>query len=243
MFDLTDSDVEQLHTRYLEDEDIEMTFDRLTAPFNCDLFDGLCDQVGEQQAIEITGELVDLGLDGATPDEVETYLDARLDAAMDGLEEQNLETTGFRGTTSSPWVYNQTGSARMKVRTGITTPLIGKRKAWTVAVSQVTSPGTNWYGWEADAICVNVGTNTQTRTLCGGGSPCATETYESQNPGNSCVVDERQHKVQTSHKRKTGKNYAGGVWSFYTLTSRGCATANIEGFNFSVCGLSHSRTY
>ena len=70
LFDLTQSDVQQLHDRYVPDEDIDLTTARLTAPFDCALYDDLCDQVSRADAIAFTEGLVGLALSEATDEEI-----------------------------------------------------------------------------------------------------------------------------------------------------------------------------
>ncbi len=244
MFDLQDRDVEQLHTRYLEGEDIELTFDRLTAPFDCDLFDGLCDQVGEQQAIAITGELVELGLEGATPEEIETYLDTRLVVAMDGLEAQDSEDLGFRsGTSSSSLAYDQIGSLRLRARNGITTPVIGDRRAWTEATAQQLGVS-GWRDRNAALICADAGPNDIDYIECDANLSCATFPKYSTNPPTSCVSGQTFRKVQTSHDRtKAWSESPSGELTFLTLTARGCANAEIDDTKFNACAPAHSLDY
>lgn len=242
MFGLNDGDVEQIHARYLEDEDIDLTFARLTAPFDCELYDDLCEQVGETQALAITGELVDLALDEATPDTIDSYLDERLLDAMAENETPDTEDVAFRASSQSNWAYDEDEGTRLRVHTGITTPLIGKRKAWTEANTQASGSGP-WHSWNASLLCVNPGANTQTFSFCGGGSPCNSITIENENPGNHCIGNSSWHRRQTSHDRNKGRSFSGGFWTRYRLYSRGCATATIEGYNLSACGPTHSRAY
>ncbi len=131
---------------------------------------------------------------------------------------------------------------RLRVRTGTTTPLTGKRRAWTEANTQAAGIGT-WQSWNATALCVNAGSNTQTYSVCGGDSPCSTGTIETENPGNTCLISGSWHRVQTTHDRNEGKPCAGGFWTSNRLYSRGCASANVEGHSLFACALTHSRSY
>ncbi|MBL4689058.1 MAG: hypothetical protein JKY37_30985 [Nannocystaceae bacterium] len=88
LFGLEEADVVELNERYVADEPLEETMARLQAPFDCSLYDDLCKQVGRDRAIELTAELVDMGLDEAT---LSAKASVRLDARQEGLLDQ-----GFR---------------------------------------------------------------------------------------------------------------------------------------------------
>ncbi len=243
LFGLEDQDVVQLHESYLAGEDIELTFARLTAPFDCGLYDDLCAQIGREAAIEFTADLVDLGLDGASPEEIDAFMDQRLDEGMDQLAEQeSTDDVTFRSSTG--WYSRTVGNHRMLTRNGITTPVIGSRQAWTEAKTQRRNGLGIWANKNATEICVNTGTNTQSSTVCGGGIPCSNTTFESYNPGNSCVASKKNHKVKSYHGRNNGSEPGGGFSISYTLTARGCADAEINGVTLSLaCAPSHVRIY
>ncbi|MEM7151297.1 MAG: hypothetical protein AAF799_00570 [Myxococcota bacterium] len=244
LFGLHDSDVVALHDRYLPDEDLGLTFDRLTAPFDCSLYGDLCAQVGEDQAIEITEELVELGLDGASPEQIDAFLDQRTDEAMDLRAESEELSDDFTFRSSTGWFSRTVGNVRMLTRNGITTPVIGSRQAWTEAKTQRRNGLGTWFNRKATEICVNAGTNTQVQTVCGGGIPCADTTLESFNPSNTCVANKVSHKSTTFHARNNGAEPGGGFSLTYKLTARGCSDAEINGVNLSLaCAPAHLRFY
>lgn len=243
MFGLDDQDVVQLHESYLPEADLQLTIDRLTAPFDCALYGDLCSQIGEDRAIELTEELVYMGLDGASLEEIDARVELRTDEGMDALvDEEIAEDLTFRSSTG--WYSRTSGNVRMLTRNGITTPVIGSRQAWTEAKTQRKNTLGIWNNKEATEICVNAGTNTQSSRVCGGGIPCSTSTFESINPSNTCVASEKSHKVKTYHSRNNGSEPGGGFSISYTLTARGCANAEIQGTNLSTgCAPNHVRIY
>jgi len=236
LFGLQDEDVVQLHERYLGDEDVQLTVDRLSAPFDCSLYDDLCEQIGRDRAIEFTSDLVDLGLDGASDEEVRSFIDQRLDEGMDLLIEEedaaaDSDELHFRLATS--WYSRTTGNYRTLTRNGVTTPVIGSRQAWTELKTQRKNAWGTWISKKANEICVNTGTNTQVVTVCGGGIPCSNDTIESFNPGNVCASDVKNHKSRTYHQRNNGSEPGGGFSISYKVTADGCADAEISGINFA----------
>ena len=70
MFDLDDEEVARLHQQYVGAGDAALTRARLSAPFDCSLFDDFCAQVGSDAALEITGKQVELARDGAQQEEM-----------------------------------------------------------------------------------------------------------------------------------------------------------------------------
>lgn len=239
MFGLEEADVVQIHADYLGDEDIALTTDRLTAPFNCDLYNNLCDQIGREMAIEFTAEIIDLALDGATLEEIDAFNDEFLMAAMDEYEPEEGDTVH---RASGSWETDTSGNVRLRARNGITTPVIGSRQAWTEAKTQRRNAFGVWGSRRATEICVNTGTNTQTSTVCGWGVPCSTTTLESFNPSQSCRSDSSSHKSRTYHGRNNGYDNF-GLSSSYTITARGSANAEINGANLSEGVTAFSRTF
>ena len=75
LFGLEDADIAQIHAEYLDGEDTEFTTERLTSPFDCWLYGDLCDLVGATGAETLTGESVDMALEGVA---VERILEPRL---------------------------------------------------------------------------------------------------------------------------------------------------------------------
>lgn len=228
LFDLTEEELVQIHATYLADEDIELTRARLTAPFECSLYDDFCDEVGAEAAEAITGETIDLAREGAPIEEIQALLDARINEAVAALDHEAMEAElVFRGSSST--VYHTQGDFRLGVRNGITTPSVGDRRAWTQAITwhfvENALPGGYgmWYTADATQICVNAGTNTQTFHFNG-----QDLLLESINPANACNAGDNSLEISTWHDRLSGN---GGAW--YDITVHGSATASINGLNFT----------
>ncbi|EDM77223.1 hypothetical protein PPSIR1_26778 [Plesiocystis pacifica SIR-1] len=241
LFDLEEDELARIHATYLGEEDIALTRDRLTAPFDCELYDDLCAQVGEQVAYELTGELVDLALEGVSLEELEAYTDARIDEAValaDELEAQG-EAVSFRASGS--WYSHTIGNYRLMVRNGVTTPVIGDRRAWTEAKTQKKSLGI-WSAKNATQLCVNAGTNTQTFTWYTSTNGSNTSTIESINPSNACSSSIKTKTETTYHDRNNGIE-GSGIQSWYTIRANGCATAEFNGNNFSRCAAQYTKIF
>ncbi|MBV1857737.1 MAG: hypothetical protein KUG77_04935 [Nannocystaceae bacterium] len=245
LFGLTQDDVQQLHDDYVPEEDIQLTTDRLTAPFNCDLYDDLCDQVGRDQAIEFTMELVDLTMQGASDEEVEAFSEDYMGTAMKIRSEQAEDLDNDDGVVLrswSSWTTVTAGStARLKVRNGITTPLVGKRKAWTEAMSY-RRYGLGWASRTVDRLCSNGGTSTQTRTVCEGGAPCSTLTVDTSNPPNTCEFDSAYVSSFGLHQRNSGGDNAIASWT-YRLRAGGSGSILHDGVFLNTAAAGHVRTY
>jgi hypothetical protein len=234
LFDLTEEEVVQIHATYLADEDLELTRARLTAPFDCSLYDDFCDEVGAEAAEAITGETIDLAREGAPIEEIQALLDTRIDEAVSELDPEALEAEiSFRGSTSL--VYHTQGDFRLGVRNGITTPSVGDRRAWTQATTwhYVNQWPYLWYLADATQICVNAGTNTQTFHFNGQLLP-----LESINPANACTAGDNALEISTWHDRLSG---SGGAW--YDITVHGSATASINGLNFAKTAPTYVENY
>ncbi|MCH9681754.1 MAG: hypothetical protein K0V04_10000 [Deltaproteobacteria bacterium] len=241
LFELTEAEVEQIHLAYLADEPLQMTQARLTAPFNCALYDDFCRQVGRDAAIEITWQQVDLALDGATMEEIEQHVRAAIDEASDALSlAEDGRPDDFR--SSGAWATRTKGDDRLRVRSGITTPLAGDRQAWTESKFQHQDWTGIWWATNGTEICVNAGTNTQTVDTTGGGVPPSHVVLESFNPAKDCDTSSSNHKDTTYHNRNTG--FSGfGFDQWYTLTADGCGSGDIGSTHFGICANSHSRVY
>ena len=103
----------------------------------------------------------ELGLDGASTEEIDAYLDERVTEEVelaDDIEEAGDEVT-FRASGS--WSTHTIGSRRLRVRNGVTTPVIGSRRAWTEAQTQRRNWAGAWNKVTATEICVNAGRNIQ----------------------------------------------------------------------------------
>jgi hypothetical protein len=229
LYDLSEAQLDEIHAAYLAEEDIELTRARLTAPFDCSLYDQFCEQVGPEAAYEITGEMVDLALEGATLEDIEAHFDARVDEAValaDEAEAQGEE--GFRASGS--WRVNVSGDYRLRTRNGITTPLIGKRHAWTEAQVQRKVLGF-WSNTQPTQLCVNAGPNTQTYTSWTPYTYSQSEVIESFDPSNACTGQAKTMTVKTDHQRLT-EGYGEEITWYYTIRAEGSASADVNGIHF-----------
>lgn len=242
LFDLDEVSLMEIHDTFLGDEDIELTRARLTAPFECSLYDDFCDLVGRDAALSITEAQVAMALSGATEEEIEEAFDAEVDSAMELVaEEPEEESEEASYRSNGGWTTHTIGSYRLRVRNGITTPLIGKRSAWTQSKFQKNG----WFGWtskQADSLCADTGRNTQELYTWGGGVPSSTVTLESINPGNWCSSNDGNYKKETKHDRNNG--WSGwGLGNAYIITADGCGSASNNGSNFSACPASHEMWF
>ncbi len=255
LFGLTQDDVQQLHDEYTPDEDIDLTTARLTAPFDCALYDDLCEQISEADAIAFTEQLVDLGLSGASPQDVEAFSDEFLSAAMDAVadpdvnadlgEEEGDGDDSVVLRSSGYWTTQEIGAVRLRTRNGITTPIIGKRQAWTESRHYEIYAGA-WTQRHADILCANTGANLQQYRLCTNQSGCPAyySPFETVDPGNSCSMGRSSHKSTSKHSRRNGQTYAGGAWSQYRITATGSGWALSHGIILSVpTTASHAATF
>lgn len=244
MFDLTHEEVQELHRQYLADEPVDLTFARLTAPFDCTLYGDLCVQVGDGAAVQIIAEQVEMARRGETVEHIDQTFEMATDEAMELLEELELSGTPTDEITersSSGWRTHTIGSHRLRVRNGVTNPLIGKRKAWTQSKFQKKTLGI-WGSKKADTLCTNAGTNTQEWITSGGGVPSSTHLLESINPVQVCYGNDASLKVQTSHARNNGSCYS-GLCSDYYIHADGCGSAVHNGDNFSACPTTHTAWF
>lgn len=249
LFGLESSDLETLQT-YVPDEDPAALEARLTAPFACSQYGDLCDAIGRGRAIEYTGSLVDMALEHAAIEDIEAFSQTYLDQAMsehaelgDIAVEDEETVIALRAATS--WFSRTVGNVRLLVRNGISTPVIGARRAWTQAKTQRRNGLGNWVNRRATELCVDTGTNLQTWRVCGGGNPCETVTLESLNPAETCVSNRLSHTVSTFHERNTTtQNPGGGFSESFTVLADGCGDGELNGVSFSaVCPPVLSRTY
>ena len=240
LYSLSEAEVQQIHALYAADEALGEFQDRLTAPFDCTLYADFCAQVGREGAYTITGEMVDLALDGAPAAEIEAHVDARIEALSAELEDDgDAELEGFRA--AGPWTTQTNGNFRLRVRNGVTSPLFGDRRAWTEAKTQKKSLGV-WSNKNATQLCVNAGTNLQRRRVTSATTGTREFLLESINPANSCAALVKTRTVSTYHERNNG-TYAVGVTEAYHIHANGCATAEINGLFFSRCAAEHTQMY
>lgn len=238
LYDLNESELEQLHANYAADEDLELFRERLTAPFDCSFYDDFCTQVGRDAAYLITGEMVDLAFEGVSATAIDDHVSARIDEAA-ALADAVEGDDEFRA--AGGWTTQTIGNFRLRVRRGITSPLWGDRRAWTEAKTQKKTLGI-WSNKDATHLCVNAGTNTQVREIRSLSTGTNLLTLETINPGNSCNDLIKTKTVNTYHDRHNGSSGV-GTSEKYIINSNGCGTAEINGQNFSACGSTFSRTF
>lgn len=235
LFELTDDDLVEIHDRYLPDEDIARLRDQLTAPFDCSRFGDLCRQVGEPAAVEITAWQVDLALEGVSDEEMAAQLAEWTRAAMAEREDRD---DGLSFRSNGGWFVRTKGDYRLRVRNGITTPLIGQREAWTESQLQHQDALGVWWQTQGNEICANTGVNTQTVTTCGGGIPCSEVLLESFDPVKQCVANDGNFVQSTYHNRNNGWE-GGGLSSSYEIQADGCGSAEVNGTTLGICADAH----
>ena len=241
LYDLSEDEVELIHARYAPEDDYESFREHLVAPFDCTGFGDLCAQVGTQGAYLLTADMVDLALEGVSAVEIETHVDAQLEAlAALAEDEDEAELEGFRA--AGPWTTQTNGNYRLRVRNGITTPLFGDRRAWTEARTQKKSLGV-WSNKSATQLCVNAGTNTQTQTITFH-NPVSVESsdIEVRNPVNACSGSVKTKTVSTYHTRRNSGGGDETSWS-YRIDANGCASAQINGLFFNRCASEYSNYF
>ena len=235
LFDLTEEELVEIHATYVPEEDIELTRARLTAPFDCPLYGDFCDEVGAEAAERITGEMIDLAREGAPVEEIEALLETRSQEAVRELDPEALAAEPvFRA--NGTLAFHVQGNFRLGVRNGITTPIVGDRRAWTQATTwQFVEQGalSQWYLVNATQICVDTGINTQTIHFNG-----QEEELEELDQGISCAAVDDAHERATFHDRFDGN---GSAW--YDIEVHGSATAIIYGVNFSKTAPVHVETF
>lgn len=244
LFELELDDVEQIHESYLPGEAIEGTLNRLTAPFDCSLYGDLCDVVGPEGAEELTGELVDMALDGAEEQDIEEHIDRRVDELSADYEpEFVLRSFGSAASSTSP-----SGTHRIRAWSGVFTPAVGLRRAWTRAVSEVRNSSGAWVPFSASILCVDLGANTQQHTIELGGALVVDEIIESLDPPSVCSFNATTIRRRTHHERNIGFSAPATVHlpptdEDYIISSAGTATGTLSGWSGSVTSPGHSQTF
>jgi hypothetical protein len=228
LFDLSEDEVVHFHDTYVPEDDFDLTRARLTAPFDCGLFDDFCAQVGPEAAIEITARQVELSRSGAPLEEMNSQTHAWIVEAMDAYDAPD-EGEEFR--SSGAWAIRTKGDDRLKVRNGVSSPVSGDREAWTESKFQHEDVLGVWWATNADQLCVNTGTNTQTFET----SSSPEQVIESENPSNHCISNDGSHKRTTFHSRNNGWDTGLGWWGSYTITANGCGSADHDGVHFGIC--------
>ena len=244
LYGLELEEVEQLHEAYLADAALESTIERLSAPFDCSLYGDLCDVVGRDGAKDLTGELVDLALDGADPQDIEDHIDARVDELADAYNPE----FEHRGSGAFAGVVSPAGTHRLRIRSGVFTPAVGMRRAWTRAYPEVQNPSGAWVPYSSSFLCVSPGPNTQRRVVEVGGSVVVDELLESLNPFGKCGVNVTTFSYQTYHERNTGSSFPGtsslpATDEDFIIQSSGSATGRFPGWNAAVTSPGHSEVF
>ncbi|MBV1858621.1 MAG: hypothetical protein KUG77_09440 [Nannocystaceae bacterium] len=245
MFGLEDADVEQIHADYLEGEDIQITTDRLTAPFDCTLFGDLCDVVGSRGAKTLTGEIVDLALDGVSDETIETHIDLRVDELADELD-SHADDDVHRAAGPYSYADSPSGNHRIRTRSGIFTPAVGLRRAWT-RVDAFARVGQQWISTQG-TLCVDVGPNTQTRIDHLEGLPGVGMALLESFSSSACENNAHTYTQRTFHARNTGLNRPGTVHlpaltRRYAIESIGSVSATVAGWSASIVGSGHAETF
>ncbi len=222
MFDLDEREVAGFHETYVPGGDLELTRERLTAPFDCGLFGDLCAQVGRDAAIEISGMQVELAREGVTLEEMNEQTLAWISEAMDEYEPDDADDVVFRGTSN--WSTRTKGDYRLRVRHGITTPWTGDREAWTQSKFQHQDWLGVWWQVKADDLCVDTGVNSQHHW-----NGVAWLLMNSANPGEVCNSNDGNIKKITTHARWDSTDDS------YRISVNGCGSADNNGVHFGIC--------
>lgn len=238
LFNLSETDVQRIHTDYLHEEDFEATRDRLTAPFDCALYGDLCLDVGRDAAIEITERQVEQALAGVSLDEINEELDAAITQASEErrlleaeLPDNELEDEGEQFRSTGAWAIRTKGDYRLKVRNGINNPLVGNRVAWTESKLQEQDWLGVWWAVNGTEICVNTGVNEQYKHLSGTGTWIL---LESKDPVKQCIIGNSSYERSTTHGRYNSYTDEQGLWR-YVIYARGCGSGIVNGINMGIC--------
>ena len=246
LYGLELEDVEQIHAEYLEDEDLQITVDRLTAPFDCSLYGDLCDLVGRDGAEELTAEIVDLALDGVPSNDIDAHIDARVDE-LAALAESESDDITHRAQSPYAAAVSASGTHRIRANSGVFTPVVGMRTAWTRVLSESNFYG-SWVPHRATALCVDAGTNTQTVVEQFGTNPATYTLLESENPMSMCVLNAYSFRRRTFHERNNGVSLPASqqlpAYSRrYMIRSVGSATGTLAGSSLSVYSPGHTEYF
>ena len=129
----------------------------------------------------------------------------------------------------------------MRSRNGVSTPIVGSRRAWTEAKTQHQDSLGIWHAENAVEICVDTGLNTQIETIRTSSGTTRTM-LEREDEDEVCVPNTSKLKVDTIHERNNG--FEGfGFTVTYTITARGSATATINATDFANTVNDFAKTY
>ncbi len=236
LFGLEDQDVRDLHHNYVPDEDFDLTMARLTAPFECALYDDLCEELGRANAIELTRIQVEMALDEESIDDIEAFTESYVadsGPAPEGEDELTLRS-------SSGWFAHVIGNIRLKTRNGITSYIVGDRAAWTESITEARSgSGGTWSRVPVQSLCVDTGSNTLENIYTSPSGVTTTTLLDSRDPSNSCASYVSYHKVMTFHDRRNGTF----DYSSIRMTARGSSSASFAGLSFSASAPAHTRSF
>jgi hypothetical protein len=233
LFSLTQDDVQEIHERYVSDEDIDLTTARLSAPFDCALYDGLCDAIGEEAAVDLTRMQVSMALEHESIEEIESFTASY----VEGLEPVESPEDEFVLRSSTGWYAHRIGNIRLKTRNGITTYVVGERHVWTEARTEARS-GSRWSKIPVQEICVDSGSNTLERRYTDPSGVTDTRVLGSTDPDEVCYANNDYVKVVTTLPRLSGN-----AWTTYRMNARGAASARFVGLSFSASAPAHLRVY
>jgi hypothetical protein len=250
LFNLSEDDVQLIHDEYLAGEDYELTLARLSAPFDCSLYAGLCAQVGRDAAIVLTERQVEQALAGVPVDEISAETQAgiteaseirrAIEAAQPDDESDDESEDVFR--SSGPWAIRTKGDYRLKVRNHASHPLIGDITAWTESKLQHRDWLGIWWAVDGTEICVNTGTNDLESGYLG--VQINGQYYyfldESKDPNKHCIVGQSSHERSTTHARLESVH---GYTLSWRLTARGCGTGLVNGITLGICAEDHDITW
>lgn len=247
LFGLGDVDVEQIHAEYLEGEDIQLSFDRLAAPFDCDPYGDLCELIGPAGAETLTGEVVEMALEGVAVAEIDAHIDLRVEELREEFDGDaqsiTLRGAGLFAQDTSP---NQ--RSRIRTNSGIWTPAVGQRRAWT-QVQAFSRPSTAApWAHASGTLCLILGDNTQIRTTTfDGGTPFDT-LLESEALPWSCQSNVHEYRTRTFHDRNN-TTYTppapplGGFTRSFTISSEGSAVGVVNGFTLEADSPGRTETF
>lgn len=148
LFDLELDEVLLLHAEYTPDTDVETFVEAYTAPFDCDAFGNICEEMGESGAIDFMRQTTELGLTGASETEMQALADTLSDALAaaapsDDPVEGGESDDAFRAFGNSFAHFQYFDGIRTKLTYGRTKPLLSRAYAWGKLIQQ--QPG--GIGW------------------------------------------------------------------------------------------------
>jgi len=147
LFDMDVEDVLTLHDEFAPEMDEDEFIDAFTSPLHCESFGHICEEMGEEGALEFIRQTSELGLSGASPEEMNDFADALsreivANARLDD-EEVDFEDDGVDGDMHSLRGFGKTykhfqyfGGIRNKLTYGRTNPLTSNAYGWGKLIQQ-----------------------------------------------------------------------------------------------------------